>query len=178
MSYTNESYLTHEPVTTHIQMSHVSHTNESCHCHATLHKWFTSHIPMSHVTPHYTSNKWLVYVCDISEVSHMYLHVTHFTNVMSRHTIHQTSVTHFTNVTHINESCPTVRVTSHVTRTNDSCHTGRVKCCWRARDVCHVLYEVNRAHTHVIPLLTHLKRQSLHLTARVRCCWRGAPIWT
>jgi len=45
VTHTNESCHTHEWVMSHTRMSHVTHTNESCHTH----EWVMSHIWASHV---------------------------------------------------------------------------------------------------------------------------------
>ena len=51
VSHTNESCHTYEWVMSHIRMSHVTHMHESCHTYA----WVMSHIWMGHVAYMYES---------------------------------------------------------------------------------------------------------------------------
>ena len=159
------SYITYEWVMSHIRMSHVTHTNESCHTY----EWVVSHIRMSHVT-HMSES------CLISEqvMSHIWTsHVSHMNESCLKY---EWVMSHIwiSHVTHVNESCPTYNWVmshiwmshvpqmnesrhtyiwvmahiwmSHATRSNESCHTYE----WVMPhiQVCHVTRTHAPCHTH------------------------------
>jgi len=119
----------------HRWMSHVTHTNESCHAQA----WVMSRIWMSHVTQNESCHAYACVVLHVSMISvthtHMWMiHVTHMNE--SRHKyewvmshIWMSHVTHNLTSATPNPRChgplpppPMHLGMSHVTHMNESCH--------------------------------------------------------
>ena len=127
------SYVTYEWIMSHIWMSHVTHTNESCHPY----KWVMPPIRMSHVT-HMKSVQAALECCSAQLVMSWH---------QRRHVQHHIPTSH---VAHVNVSCHAYkRVISHIrisytTHTNKTYHTHEessrsVWMQWRAMS--HVIHE-------------------------------------
>ena len=124
-------------VKSHIRISHVTHTNESCHtykwvvgthvnesCHT--YEWVMSHVWMSHVTRMHESCHVRSYTqaCEWRRAhKDHYVWMRYVTNLLVRDFKNWNTSCHtceWVIVTHMNESCHTYEwVMSH----NESCHT-------------------------------------------------------
>jgi len=97
---------TYKWVMSQIQMSHVTHPNESCH----IYKWVMSHITMRHLTPtceSWHTYKWVIWHVQMSHFPHVNKSRQTYLWVISRIWIRH--------VTHVNESCHTYeRVMCHI----------------------------------------------------------------
>jgi len=112
VTHTNESCHTYEWVMSYIWMSHVTHMSESCHAH----EWVMSHIRMGHGTDMNESchtYEWGMSQIQISQATHLNT---------SRHTygwvMSNIWISHVTMCT----ICVAIWI-CHVTQTNQWCHT-------------------------------------------------------